>query len=167
MCFLPKFLEKELKSCLDPPHSGSLLQRYKLGMWGKGSYQIGDTIEEAWQCSMFCCLLYPHIHSSTSMRKSCAWQLGIYHPEDYNPRRKRTPRIRIFIWNALYCEPVPRIQRNGFQSVHFKITVELWNKIFISTSAIMDLVTSTLNFETNCFTRDKEQHFIMTKVLIH
>lgn len=33
---LTKFKKKkELKSCLDPPHSGSLLQRYKLGMWGR------------------------------------------------------------------------------------------------------------------------------------
>lgn len=50
---------------------------------------------------------------------------------------------------------------------HFKITVALWEKIFISTSGIMDLMTSTLNFKTNCFTRDKERHFIMIKRLIH
>lgn len=50
---------------------------------------------------------------------------------------------------------------------YFKITVKLWEKIFISTSGIMDLMTSTLNVKINCVTRDRERHFIMIKRLIH
>lgn len=51
-----------------------------------------------------------------------------------------------------------------FNTVHFKITVMLWKKIFISTSVIMDLMTSMSNFKTKCL---REKHFIMIKVLIH
>lgn len=59
--------------------------------------------------------LHPHLHSTNSTTEPCALHLGTYHHEDYNPGRSTPARIRIFLWNALYWEQIPRVQRNGSQ----------------------------------------------------